>query len=298
MATHEMDASNSPLLFRFPTTQPKPFRSPSASTSSQPAMNGADLSGNTNVHQSAERDDTTQPILAPIDMTFDAMLDPSMLHVGFLASSFSAPSQLPQHQLFLPSNQHQSVIFGSHQLQSNQLNCPRSMPNTNSAHTLSTSNNSQHSQGYYLTPDTLQPRMEFATPRSPYSIDELQTHHGEAMESIEGYRAVEQDEFCNDRMTQDSMFRYSATPFGGSDDGSPREDYPLDRDEPYAQRIFRCLKEAPNHTMILKDIYKWFKDNTDKGQDPNVKGWQNSIRHNLSMNKVRSIASCLVLITF
>jgi hypothetical protein len=43
--------------------------------------------------------------------------------------------------------------------------------------------------------------------------------------------------------------------------------------------------------MILRDIYEWFKNNTDKASASETKGWQNSIRHNLSMNGV-----CLSLI--
>ncbi|KAG7007009.1 hypothetical protein G7Y79_00012g033450 [Physcia stellaris] len=57
--------------------------------------------------------------------------------------------------------------------------------------------------------------------------------------------------------------------------------------EPYAQLIFRALKSAPNHAMVLKDIYEWFEQNTDKAKIAQIssnKGWQNSIRHNLSMN--------------
>jgi len=61
---------------------------------------------------------------------------------------------------------------------------------------------------------------------------------------------------------------------------------PLDRDLPYAKLLHRCLMSVPDHTMVLKDIYEWFRYNTDKGKDPNQRGWQNSIRHNLSMNKV------------
>lgn len=60
--------------------------------------------------------------------------------------------------------------------------------------------------------------------------------------------------------------------------------------EPYAQLIFRALKSAPNHAMVLKDIYEWFEQNTDKAKIAQIssnKGWQNSIRHNLSMNGVR-----------
>jgi len=34
----------------------------------------------------------------------------------------------------------------------------------------------------------------------------------------------------------------------------------------------------------LKEIYEWFEKNTDKAKINSSKGWQNSIRHNLSMN--------------
>ncbi|KAI4270621.1 MAG: hypothetical protein L6R38_007067 [Xanthoria sp. 2 TBL-2021] len=53
--------------------------------------------------------------------------------------------------------------------------------------------------------------------------------------------------------------------------------------EPYAQLIFRALKSAPGHKMVLKDIYQWFEKHTNKARGGS-KGWQNSIRHNLSMN--------------
>ena len=56
--------------------------------------------------------------------------------------------------------------------------------------------------------------------------------------------------------------------------------------EPYAQLIYRALKSVPDHRMILKDIYEWFEKNTDKAKNKDQKGWQNSIRHNLSMNGV------------
>lgn len=56
--------------------------------------------------------------------------------------------------------------------------------------------------------------------------------------------------------------------------------------EPYAQLIYRALKSVAGHAMVLKEIYEWFERNTDKAKDPLSKGWQNSIRHNLSMNGV------------
>ncbi|KAH7092515.1 hypothetical protein FB567DRAFT_403295, partial [Paraphoma chrysanthemicola] len=58
----------------------------------------------------------------------------------------------------------------------------------------------------------------------------------------------------------------------------------LDKEQPYAQLIYKALLEADNHTMILRDIYDWFKKHTDKASASETKGWQNSIRHNLSMN--------------
>lgn len=60
--------------------------------------------------------------------------------------------------------------------------------------------------------------------------------------------------------------------------------------EPYAKLIWRALVSAPGHGMVLKQIYEWFIKHTDKGNETS-KGWQNSIRHNLSMNGVSSFSS-------
>lgn len=57
--------------------------------------------------------------------------------------------------------------------------------------------------------------------------------------------------------------------------------------EPYAQLIYKALMStAPQYGMVLKDIYAWFARETDKARNSDSKGWQNSIRHNLSMNHV------------
>lgn len=58
-------------------------------------------------------------------------------------------------------------------------------------------------------------------------------------------------------------------------------------DEPYAQLIYRAFMSRPNKSMTLQEIYQWFRENTDKSKSEG-KGWQNSIRHNLSMNGVRN----------
>lgn len=57
-------------------------------------------------------------------------------------------------------------------------------------------------------------------------------------------------------------------------------------DEPYAQLIYRAFRSRENRSMTLQEIYQWFRENTDKTKGEG-KGWQNSIRHNLSMNGVR-----------
>lgn len=55
---------------------------------------------------------------------------------------------------------------------------------------------------------------------------------------------------------------------------------------PYAQLIYQAFMGNPRRALKLQEIYQWFLENTDKGQPGTGKGWQNSIRHNLSMNGV------------
>jgi hypothetical protein len=49
--------------------------------------------------------------------------------------------------------------------------------------------------------------------------------------------------------------------------------------------MYRAFMSRPDYSMTLQDIYQWFRENTDKAKSES-KGWQNSIRHNLSMNAV------------
>lgn len=78
----------------------------------------------------------------------------------------------------------------------------------------------------------------------------------------------------------------------GCDGGQMDQMNTARQDEPYAQLIYRALLSRPEHSMTLQEIYQWFRENTDKikGRDKITgkenKGWQNSIRHNLSMNMV------------
>jgi len=102
----------------------------------------------------------------------------------------------------------------------------------------------------------------------------------------------------NDVMAQVSFSEHPATSLNpqseSSDDGghSSRETTAVEAeehgaDEPYAKLIYRALMSVPDHSMVLQDIYQWFRENTTKGSS-DTKGWMNSIRHNLSMNAVSS----------
>jgi hypothetical protein len=83
-----------------------------------------------------------------------------------------------------------------------------------------------------------------------------------------------------------------------NDSGDSSQDIPVGdvedygAGEPYAKLIHRALMSAPNHSMVLQEIYQWFRDHTAKGSS-DTKGWMNSIRHNLSMNAVRKFHPCL-----
>ncbi|CAL5870140.1 uncharacterized protein PFLUO_LOCUS4375 [Penicillium psychrofluorescens] len=55
-------------------------------------------------------------------------------------------------------------------------------------------------------------------------------------------------------------------------------------DPPYSKLIYEALISAEDKRLPLQGIYNWFEKNTTKCKDPSSKGWQNSIRHNLSMN--------------
>lgn len=61
-------------------------------------------------------------------------------------------------------------------------------------------------------------------------------------------------------------------------------------DTPYNQLIYRAFMSREDHAMTLQELYQWMRDNTDRASAED-KGWQNSIRHNLSMNGVCSLTS-------
>ncbi|KAK2038270.1 hypothetical protein LZ31DRAFT_546328 [Colletotrichum somersetense] len=54
----------------------------------------------------------------------------------------------------------------------------------------------------------------------------------------------------------------------------------------YADLIYEALRSQDSHQMTLRDLYQWFKDNTNKPKDDSDRGWMNSIRFNLSLNQI------------
>lgn len=57
------------------------------------------------------------------------------------------------------------------------------------------------------------------------------------------------------------------------------------RHQPYSKQLVQALLSHPRRAMTVQQIYRWFEENTDRHESS---GWQNSIRHNLSLNKVRT----------
>jgi hypothetical protein len=88
-------------------------------------------------------------------------------------------------------------------------------------------------------------------------------------------------------MDQANIMSCKSSDNGEDDHGDSNLSNPDDRmpEEPYAKLIYRALMGAPNHSMVLQEIYQWFIEHTDKGSSTSS-GWRNSIRHNLSMNAV------------
>lgn len=79
--------------------------------------------------------------------------------------------------------------------------------------------------------------------------------------------------------------------------GMPEEDELAKGEVPYAKLIEKAFLSKDSRSMTLQELYQWFRDNTEKGRSQG-KGWQNSIRHNLSMNKVSTTSYAYMNISF
>lgn len=130
------------------------------------------------------------------------------------------------------------------------------------------------------------------------SYDAQESSRDFARLSISRSPKIEEDAVDSATVSFDKSPGFMLNSRESSDDGgnSSREMTVADiedqgTDEPYAKLIYRALMSAPNHSMVLQEIYQWFRENTSKGSS-DTKGWMNSIRHNLSMNAVRKAQSC------
>lgn len=119
-------------------------------------------------------------------------------------------------------------------------------------------------------------------PMTP-SVPSMTPDPGDSAMSDRSLSPMPDDELSNSYSYNDEG---APPPTGGQDEEVDLDADEANRaDEPYAQLIFRAFMSRDNHAMTLQEIYQWFRENTDKAV-PEHKGWQNSIRHNLSMNAV------------
>lgn len=102
--------------------------------------------------------------------------------------------------------------------------------------------------------------------------------------SISSYYSSPQPHTESSPTTMNVNSQNSASPHTVSDDGVSEDDNNIHT--PYSQLIYQALMEQDDKRLPLQKIYEWFEINTKKGSDQSQRGWQNSIRHNLSMNAV------------
>jgi hypothetical protein len=137
---------------------------------------------------------------------------------------------------------------------------------------------------YVLDPPSMHDGMDGLEQGASNPLVQLQNDYDQQYAT----RVKNEDFPCYDSPRVSTPGTRCGTPHPDAHYTTPRhfnEDGTVDKDQPYAQLIYQALMEKPDNTMVLKDIYDWFTQNTDKC-DKETKGWQNSIRHNLSMNGV------------
>lgn len=148
---------------------------------------------------------------------------------------------------------------------------------TESAYTPMRSQTEPYPAGYRGSPTNSPSTPESGVPLSPCS-----TTLGLTLEEGLPSPSGTVDDMASPRASKESSVDGSRGPNNAT---GAAADGPNKGEEPYAQLIYKAFLSTPRHAMTLQEIYRWFRENTDKGKDES-KGWQNSIRHNLSMNMV------------
>lgn len=137
-----------------------------------------------------------------------------------------------------------------------------------------------HSDWTFLQPSPIlkgDEHCEFSAHLQP--VQAMQNIPQSPLSTISSYESPESLTIASPTMTIQTLDQLSP---GSSEDD--REDRP--GPTPYSILIFKALQAAKDNKLPLQGIYNWFERNTDKAKSSGSKGWQNSIRHNLSMNAV------------
>ncbi|OAK94175.1 hypothetical protein IQ06DRAFT_234721 [Phaeosphaeriaceae sp. SRC1lsM3a] len=224
----------------------------------------------------------------PIRMQWTPQPDMAVDNASLCRMRFQAPDQFPFGQgTFYPHSRNGLSFDNNHSMlhasQFANAGCPRSHPGMNLAGLPSVANMSVSYPPAILQ---IEPQNHYDTisehgtnDHLMQSRDDFDYQHGTNLNS----------EYHGSYDSPDSDFTRASTP---NDDDLLQQPYSLnsgdemvvDKEQPYAQLIYQALLQADGNTMILKDIYDWFLRYTDKASGSETKGWQNSIRHNLSMN--------------
>lgn len=206
----------------------------------------------------------------PVDLGFES--DPVTQH------SFTASSPSLDHNLNMLSPVMQQYAQNSAGASMNE-----SHSSYHDQHALESRTDSQQ---FYAEPELLLDGHNFYN--APYQLQTARLEHVQQINE----RPYASPSPYPDLSVHTPELQYHSTPpwqFSNSDeDSGGNGDFGYDGklSTSYAHLIYMCLLEAPNYSRKLKEIYDWIRIRTNKADDLTTNGWQNSVRHNLSMNKV------------
>ncbi|KAK0104433.1 hypothetical protein ONS95_004724 [Cadophora gregata] len=190
-------------------------------------------------------------------------------------------------------NEHNGTFFRGYQHQQEQLEqTPRYMPNIfNNNNNGISPDESFEPSSYFL--DSSKPGMQNLNNGmvSSFNYQHLSNTRDHQRLSISHSPApkLEHDDAMDNSLSFGRPSPFDMPSSESSEEGSSSREMTAvevddhNAEEPYAKLIYRALMSRPNHSMVLQEIYQWFRENTQKGSAV-TKGWMNSIRHNLSMN--------------